>query len=188
MSTEVLKKRINWLCTALQTSKRDNERQQRAIADRDEQIQRLEAALAARDEQIGDLLAAQAPSPPELPVCIFEYCFLKEHFLFACRLPSRAARLPTTSESLPPHCPTGSSNTRYSPSNRATLFIIKLWRSGLPSFRRLKAYTLVLAPCYSCQWQPKAPPSRRRFRVRSTKTACASTKSVTRCACRPLRA
>ena len=42
---KILETRVNWLSTALAKSKLDNERQQRELADRDEQIRQLEAAL-----------------------------------------------------------------------------------------------------------------------------------------------
>ena len=94
MSINALNKRIEWLCAAFAKSKLENERQQRGLADRHEQIQRLEAVLGDRDERIQRLEAAlddrderiqrleaalddlirsspaeQAFSPPKLPVC-----------------------------------------------------------------------------------------------------------------------
>ena len=47
---------INWLRAALNNSKLENERQK--------------GELDNRDEKICDPLDEQAPSPPELPVCI----------------------------------------------------------------------------------------------------------------------
>ena len=78
MSEKHLNKRIEWLCAALSKSKLDNERQQRQLDDRGEQIRRLEAALGDgserirkieaalddRDDQIRDALDERAPSPP----------------------------------------------------------------------------------------------------------------------------
>ena len=63
---------INWLRAALNNSKLENERQKGELDYRDEQIRRLEATLANRDEKICDPLDEQAPSPPELPVCIIQ--------------------------------------------------------------------------------------------------------------------
>ena len=89
MNMNPLNVRIEWLCSALAKSKLENEQQQReldnrdaenrqlkaALDDRDEHIQRLESEIAALKEFIRKLLDEQAPSPPELPVCIIQYCF-----------------------------------------------------------------------------------------------------------------
>ena len=86
MSINALNARIEWLLTAFNECKLDNERQQRELADRDDQIwrlemaldnrddqiQRLESELAALKEQIRDPLDEHALSPPKIPVCIIQ--------------------------------------------------------------------------------------------------------------------
>ena len=75
MSIIALNKSIEWLRSALNNSKLDNEQQKRELANRGEQIQRLESMIAALKEEIGDPLDEQASSPPESPVCSIKHLF-----------------------------------------------------------------------------------------------------------------